>query len=242
MKLNNFFKLIITVVISELAGLIGAVFTTPSISTWYATLPKPALNPPAWVFAPVWTILFALIGIALFLVWKQDWKVVNPLWEKGRKALNPWSERLWTGDLQRFNTIAVFAVQYLLNFFWSYVFFGLHRPGAAFFVIIALWTGILYTMINFYRISKLAAWLLVPYILWVSFAGYLNYSIWQLAPAAPQTMYCTQEAKLCPDGSYVGRSGPMCEFAACPSSVTLAVLSATIGQKVSGLGVTLTPL
>ncbi|OGE88895.1 MAG: hypothetical protein A2722_04055 [Candidatus Doudnabacteria bacterium RIFCSPHIGHO2_01_FULL_50_11] len=242
MKLNNFFKLIITVVISELAGLIGAVFTTPSISTWYATLPKPALNPPAWVFAPVWTILFALIGIALFLVWKQDWKVVNPLWEKGRKAWNPWSERLWTGDLQRFNTIAVFAVQYLLNIFWSYVFFGLHRPGAAFFVIIALWTGILYTMINFYRISKLAAWLLVPYILWVSFAGYLNYSIWQLAPAAPQTMYCTQEAKLCPDGSYVGRSGPMCEFAACPSPVTLAVLSATIGQKVSGLGVTLTPL
>lgn len=157
MRLNNFFKLIIAVVAVELAGLAGSVFTVSSVSTWYAELVKPAFNPPAWLFAPVWTILFALMGIALFLIWRKGFK--------GRDAKI---------------SICIFIGQMTLNIFWSAIFFGLHNPAAAFIEIIALWLLILATIIMFAKISKPAAWLLVPYILWVSFAGYLNYSIWTL--------------------------------------------------------------
>ena len=193
MKINNTFKLIIAIVVSELAGIIGSVFTTPSIAGWYAGIVKPALNPPAWVFGPVWTTLFALIGIAAFLVWK--------------KGLDRRDVKIALG---------IFLGQLVLNTLWSIIFFGLHNPGGAFIEIVFLWLGILATIIVFAKISKPAAWLLVPYILWVSFAGYLNYSIWQLNSGGSGQVACTQEAKLCPDGSYVGRTGPKCEFAACP--------------------------
>src|SRR3989344_1165788 len=205
MRINNFFKFIIAIVVSELAGVIGAVFTTSAIPTWYAGLAKPALNPPSWGFGPVWTTLFALIGVALFLVWRKDFQVTNPLFENTRRAWNPWSERLWRGDWQKFNTMAIFALQYILNIAWSLVFFGLHRPDAAFFVLIALWFSIVYLIFNFYRYSKLAAWLLVPYLLWVAFAGYLNYSIWTInagESVVPEPVACTMEAKLCSDGSH----------------------------------------
>ncbi len=167
MKINNPFKLIISVVICELAGIIGSFYTTPTITTWYATLPKPALNPPSWIFAPVWTTLFALMGIALFLVWRHFEKV-----EDNHK--------------KSFIKIAfgVFALQLLLNVLWTSIFFGNHNPGGAFVEIVFLWLAILATIIIFSRISKATAWLLVPYILWVSFAGYLNYSIWQLSRIA----------------------------------------------------------
>lgn len=181
MRVSNLFKLVIAIGVSMGAGAIGSFFTTPAIqSGWYATLIKPTLNPPGWVFGPVWTTLYVLMGISLFLVWSHDWKVVNPLWKKSGKAWNPWSERLWRGDWQKANVIAIFTIQLLLNIKWSLVFFALHSPMLAFLVIIALWISILYTIINFYRISKPAAWLLVPYILWVTFAIYLNYSIWML--------------------------------------------------------------
>lgn len=157
MKINNIFKLIIAIVVSELAGIIGLVFTTPSIAGWYAGLVKPALNPPAWVFGPVWTTLFALMGIAAFLVWK------NGLDRKDVKI-----------------ALGIFIGQLVLNTLWSIIFFGLHNPGLAFIEIIFLWLAILATIIAFTKISWPAVWLLVPYILWVSFAGYLNYSIWQL--------------------------------------------------------------
>ena len=180
MKLNNFFKLVIAIILSELAGVIGSVFTISAISIWYAGLVKPALSPPSWVFGPVWTILYFLIGISLFLVWKNNWKTTNPILENRRKAWDAWSERLWTGDLQKENAIAIFTVQYILNILWSFIFFGLYLPIFAFFEILALWFTIIFTIVNFYRISKLAAYLLIPYILWVSFAAYLNYSIWML--------------------------------------------------------------
>ena len=150
-------KLISAIIICELAGIIGSIFTFSAIPTWYATLTKPALNPPSWIFGPVWTTLYALMGIAAFLVWKKGWNRKNV-----PKALS------------------VFSLQLILNASWSIVFFGLHSPGWALVNIILMWLAIVWTMILFYKISKPAMWLLVPYILWVSFASYLNYAIWVL--------------------------------------------------------------
>ncbi|MDO8489950.1 MAG: TspO/MBR family protein [bacterium] len=157
MKISNTLKLVIAIAVSELAGIIGSVFTVSSIPTWYATLVKPDLNPPAWVFGPVWTALFALMGIAAFLVWKEG---------------------LHRRDVKI--ALGIFDVQLVLNVLWSMLFFGLHSPGAALVEIVFLWIAILATIVTFAKISKPAAWLLVPYILWVSFAAYLNYAIWML--------------------------------------------------------------
>ena len=138
-------------------SIIGSVFTAPSIPAWYAGIVKPALNPPAWVFGPVWTTLFALMGIAAFLIWKKG---------------------LDRRDVQI--ALGIFLGQLVLNASWSIIFFGLHSPGGALIEIIFLWLSIFATIIAFVRVSKSAAWLLVPYILWVSFAAYLNYLIWIL--------------------------------------------------------------
>jgi len=162
MKINNTFKLIIAIVVSELAGIIGSIFTTPSIAGWYAGIVKPALNPPAWVFGPVWTTLFALMGISAFLIWSSYAKATEDKKKGIRLAL------------------ILFGIQLVLNTLWSIIFFGLHSPGGALIEIVFLWLAILATIIAFYKISKPAAWLLVPYILWVSFAMYLNYAIWAL--------------------------------------------------------------
>src|SRR3989338_11514132 len=189
MKISNTLKLIIAIVVSELAGIIGSVFTTPSIAGWYAGIVKPAINPPAWIFGPVWTTLFVLMGIAAFLVWK--------------KGLDRRDVKIALG---------IFLGQLVLNTLWSIIFFGLHSPAGALVEIVFLWLAILATIIAFAKISELAAWLLLPYILWVSFAGYLNYSIWQLNSLVNgwQTT-CIQETKLCSDDSYIGRTGPKCE-------------------------------
>jgi len=157
MRLNNFTKIVVTIGIAELAGIIGSVFTTPSITGWYAGIIKPALNPPAWIFGPVWTTLFALMGIAAFLVWK--------------KGLERRDVKIALG---------IFAGQLVLNTLWSIIFFGLHSPGGALVEIVFLWLAILATIIAFYKISRPAAWLLIPYIAWVSFAAYLNFTIWML--------------------------------------------------------------
>ncbi len=164
MKINNTFKLIIAIAVCEFAGVIGSVFTTPSIDGWYAGIVKPAINPPAWVFGPVWTTLFALMGISLFLIWKQHSNILENV-----RMLRIWR---WATTL--------FFTQLVLNTLWSIIFFGLHSPGGAFVEIIFLWLAILATIIVFAKISPPAAWLLVPYILWVSFAIYLNYAIWTL--------------------------------------------------------------
>lgn len=193
MKINNVLKLIIAIFISELAGIIGSIFTTPAIAGWYAGIVKPSFNPPSWIFAPVWTILFALMGVAAYLIWQKG---------------------LERRDVKI--ALSIFIAQLALNTIWSLLFFGWHNPGAAFIEIIILWLAIVSTIFVFAKISKLSAWLLLPYILWVSFAGFLNYSIWQLNRVqVDELVLCTQEAKLCPDGSYVGRSGPKCEFSAC---------------------------
>ncbi|MEK7630126.1 MAG: TspO/MBR family protein [Patescibacteria group bacterium] len=172
-----FSKFVISVAVCEFAGVIGAFFATPSISNWYINLAKPAFMPPAWIFSPVWATLYALMGVSLFLVWQNEWRVKNKILLPKKKAWNKWSERFWIGDLQKENIIAIFVIQLILNISWSYLFFGLQLPVLAFFEILALWWAIFYTIVNFYRVSKFAAWFLLPYVFWVSFAIYLNYSI-----------------------------------------------------------------
>jgi len=157
MKLKNSYKLIVSIIVCQLAGVIGSIFTTPKISTWYSGLVRPALNPPSWVFGPVWTTLFVLMGISAYLVWKEGVK------ERAVRVA------LW-----------IFLAQLVLNVLWSVLFFGLQSPMAAFIEIVVLWLMILISIIYFSRISRLAAWLLVPYILWVSFASYLNLMYWLL--------------------------------------------------------------
>ncbi|MEJ2306479.1 MAG: tryptophan-rich sensory protein [candidate division WOR-3 bacterium] len=156
-KIGEVLILFSSIIICQLAGIIGSIFTTPAIPTWYANINKPTFRPPNWVFAPVWTTLFLLMGIALFLIW--------------RKGLNEKDIKI---------AIAVFAFQLVLNTLWSFLFFGLESPFAAFIEIIFLWVAILASIILFFRISRLAGALLIPYILWVSFASILNFSIWRL--------------------------------------------------------------
>ena len=155
--MKNFFKLIVSILLPFIAGGIGSFFTMPNIPTWYATLNRPSLSPPNWIFGPVWTILYIIIGISLFLVWR------NGLDKKGAKI-----------------ALVIFLVQLVLNSLWSILFFGLQNPLFAFIEIIFLWIFILLMIISFYRISKVAGLILIPYILWVSFAGYLNFMIWIL--------------------------------------------------------------
>ncbi|MBI2326718.1 tryptophan-rich sensory protein [Candidatus Curtissbacteria bacterium] len=140
------------------AGFIGSFFTVSAIPTWYATLNKPIFSPPNLVFAPVWTTLYILMGISLYLVISDKRKVTS------KKA------------------VLIFAIQLVLNILWSVIFFGLKNPTLAFIEIVALWVTIFLTIKYFYPISKLAAYLLIPYILWVSFASILNLAIVLINP------------------------------------------------------------
>ena len=148
----DYFKLVVSILLCQLAGIVGSFFTASSVSTWYLTLNKPFFTPPSGVFGPVWISLYLLMGIALYLVWNKKAK-------KKQKRL----------------ALGIFAGQLTLNALWSILFFGLQSPFLAFVGIIALWILILLTIIYFWRISKTAAFLLLPYILWVSFAAILNY-------------------------------------------------------------------
>lgn len=144
----NLGKLILCILITEGAGIIGSVATTSSVKGWYLTdLIKPNFNPPSWLFGPVWTLLFLLMGIALYLVWNKK------------------------------NNLFWFWAQLLLNTLWSFLFFGLRSPILAFYEIIILWTTILMTILRFNKYNKIASKLLWPYLAWVSFASFLNYSI-----------------------------------------------------------------
>jgi benzodiazapine receptor len=149
--------IVVAILICELAGFVGSFFTKPSIAGWYAGLTKPAFNPPGWLFAPVWITLYALMGIAAWLVY-----------DKGiRRA-----------DVRR--ALFVFVAQLILNVLWSITFFGAHQILGAFVIIVALWILILGTILRFIKISKAAAGLLVPYLLWVGFALALNVSLYVL--------------------------------------------------------------
>lgn len=149
--------LISVILICQLAGGIGSFFTTPAIPTWYADLAKPSFSPPNWLFGPVWILLYTLMGIAAYLIWKQGFN---------KKEIKI--------------ALAIFAIQLVLNVLWSVIFFGLRSPLFAFLEIIFLWIFVLLTLLSFYKISKPAGLLLLPYILWVSFAAILNLSIARL--------------------------------------------------------------
>ncbi len=180
MKYNNLVKLFTSIIICELAGVAGSVFTVSEIGSWYKGLNKPFFNPPNWIFGPAWTTLFVLMGISLYLVWSRNFEIKNKLNIESKKSPNKLSLKFFVGSWQKANIIIIFVLQLILNILWSVIFFGWHNPGLAFFELLALWFAIMFTIINFYRVSKAAAILLVPYILWVSFAGVLNYSIWML--------------------------------------------------------------
>jgi tryptophan-rich sensory protein len=152
-------KLILCIVACQGAGLLGSIFTNMSVSTWYPTLAKPWFTPPPGVIPVVWTVLFTLMGVSLFLAWRAG--LTSPEFRGAAYA---------------------FAAQFVFNIIWSAAFFGLQSPKAGLAVIAMLWILILLTIYRFYPLSREAALLLVPYIAWVSFAAILNYSILQLNP------------------------------------------------------------
>lgn len=152
----SWLELLASILIAQMAGILGALFTAYSIPTWYTTLVKPSWNPPNWVFGPVWTLLFLCMGIAAYLIWRL-----------------PKSE-------ERRNALRLYAAQLMLNLFWTVIFFGQRNLGLALIEIGVLWVSIVMTGILFYRLSKPAGWLFVPYLLWVSFAASLNFVLFQL--------------------------------------------------------------
>jgi translocator protein len=143
-------ELIISILICQGVGLLGALFTAPAISSWYSTISKPWFTPPNWLFAPAWTLLYLLMAIALFIIWQKKEK---------RRALT------------------IFFIQLFLNFLWSMLFFGLKNPLLAFLDILLLVLTISLTVKIFYSKSKIAAFLLLPYLLWTIYASLLNLGI-----------------------------------------------------------------
>lgn len=150
-------KFIFSIMLCQIVGGVGAIFTSSSVSTWYPNLTKPAFTPPGWVFAPVWTILYLLMGLSLFLILVRGG-------ERGK--IIP--------------ALTIFAVQLALNGIWSYLFFGLRNPFYGFVEIVLLWIMILLTMLVFSKISKLSSMLLIPYLAWVTIAATLNFYLWRL--------------------------------------------------------------
>ncbi len=149
----------------EVLSLIGWLFFTFSASAtavfvstdgWYQGLQKPSWNPPSWVFGPAWTLLYIMMAVAAWMVWREGG------WKTQKRALT------------------LFLVQWLLNALWTPLFFGLHWPGLAFAEIVLLWVAIVLTLVAFWRVKKTAGLLFVPYLAWVSFAAVLNFTIWRL--------------------------------------------------------------
>ncbi|MDQ3910888.1 MAG: tryptophan-rich sensory protein [Actinomycetota bacterium] len=151
-------KLVGSVLLCEAAGVVGSVFTRDSLRDWYPTLQKPSFTPPDWVFGPVWTVLYAMMGVSLYLASRQ--REEDTAVETTARVL--------------------FAVQLMLNTLWTYIFFGRRSPGWALVEISLLWVAIASTTLSFFRVSRTAALLLLPYLLWTSFAAVLNYSVWRL--------------------------------------------------------------
>lgn len=145
-------KLIFSIFIAQFAGLVGTIFTFNAISTWYATLTRPAFAPPNWVFGPVWTILYTLIGISLYKIWIKNKK----------------------------DSLKLFFFHLFLNAIWSPIFFGLHDLALAFLVIVIMDITLIFVIKNFYKLNRIAGLILIPYLLWIGFATILNFSFWQL--------------------------------------------------------------
>jgi len=156
MNKKEVIKLLVSIVLPLSLGAIAGMFTSQSVSGWYETLNRPSFNPPNWIFGPVWTTLYILMGISLYLIWKQD------------------------VSKERNRAILVFLVQLILNFCWSFIFFYFNLIGIALVEIILLWINILIMLVLFYRIRPLAAYINIPYFIWVTFATILNASYYFL--------------------------------------------------------------
>ena len=165
---NDILRLGISIAIPLMAGVIGSIFTSQSVSTWYQTIEKPSFSPPNWLFGPVWTTLYVMMGISLFLVWRATTNITT--FTKDRRG-------------RKISAFIAFGIQLILNVLWSFLFFGLRSPQLAFVEIIILLISIVATTVIFSRISKLAAILMVPYAGWVTFASFLNLQIWLLNPS-----------------------------------------------------------
>ncbi len=156
-KTKQIIALAIWLAVPLAVGFLSSFFVSSPQTDQYANFIQPPFAPPAWLFGPVWTVLYLLMGAAAFLVWKNGW-------QKKEVKL----------------ALVLFAIQLVFNFFWTTIFFGLGLFGWAFVEILALWVLILIDLILFWRQNKIAGWLFVPYLLWVSFASVLNFSIWLL--------------------------------------------------------------
>lgn len=150
----NYKRLLISLISPQLAGLFGVLFTSSAIPTWYITLEKPFFSPPNWLFGPVWTLLYFLMGMSVYLIWQQL--------EKNKAAVN---------------ALYLFWVHLVFNALWSVIFFGLKDIALALVVILIIWVMILWMMTRFWKIDKRASLLLTPYFFWVSFASVLNVAI-----------------------------------------------------------------
>jgi len=150
MKISHNIKLIISILLPLSVGAIAGMFTSQAVPTWYASLNRPFFSPPNWVFGPVWTTLYILLGISFFLIWKEEATKARDL------------------------AIKVFLIQMLLNFAWSFLFFYFNLIGVALIEIILLWISIASMIYLFYKIKPVAAYMNIPYLLWVSFAAILN--------------------------------------------------------------------
>lgn len=155
--MNNLIRLGIAVTIPLVVGGLSGLVTAQGVRDWYPTLIKPSFNPPSWVFGPVWTLLYLMMGIAAFLVWQKGW-------DSGAVKV----------------ALALFAIQLILNGLWSVLFFGIRMPGLAFAELLLLWASIGATAVLFWRVNPVAGMLLLPYQAWVTFAAVLNGSIWIL--------------------------------------------------------------
>ena len=156
--MNKIYKILVMVATCLVIGYFSGMVTRSAITTWYPTLVKPSFNPPNWIFAPVWTMLYIMMGVAAGLVWDrigQQKEVVK-------------------------NALVFFAVQLVLNALWSFLFFGLKNPMLSGLEIVILWLMIFETYSKFIKINKIAGYLFIPYLLWVSFASVLNANIWWL--------------------------------------------------------------
>ncbi len=161
MNWEDVIKLVVSILICQGAGGIGALFTTPAIPKWYKGLKKPGLTPPNYVFGPVWVTLYLLMGIAVYLVWREGFD------QSGVTAA-------------AVAAFSLFWVQLIFNILWSAVFFGLKSLSGGIIVIIILWIMILVNIVLFFRISPVAGGLLIPYIVWVTIAANLNIQLWRL--------------------------------------------------------------
>lgn len=156
-KISTTWKFIIAILLCESVGIMSGLLASAKNNIWFDTLSKPTWNPPAYLFAPVWTTLYLLMGISLGIIWNNN-----------------------ATELNKRNAYFLFGLQLFLNFGWSIIFFKIHSPAFALLDIILMVITIIITIVSFSKFSKLAAWLLVPYIAWVSFATILNFAIWNL--------------------------------------------------------------